>query len=249
MNIILLRGLARSQEHWGEFSAELKKRFPDSQVEALDLPGNGHFHQETSPISLDNYVVFLRQNSELLKQKKPLHLVGISMGGMVAHRWAAAHPKEIKSVVMINSSLHPSPFFQRMRIQSWKQLINIFATRDATKREDKILKLTTSLSPKDRKPLAAQWGELAVQRGTTVRNALRQILAASKSRWIPLPESCFLLVLASKHDQLVSFQSSVNLAKWERAPFRLHPTAGHDLPLEDTPWILNQLEDFYKIIH
>jgi hypothetical protein len=46
-----------------------------------------------------------------------------------------------------------------------------------------------------------------------------------------------LLVLASAGDRLVDHHCSLRLAQAWDAPCRLHPTAGHDLPLDAGGWV------------
>ena len=61
MNWFFLRGLTREAQHWGTFTAQLKARLAPSQVTALDLPGNGEFHAQTSPLKVQDMVTFARQ--------------------------------------------------------------------------------------------------------------------------------------------------------------------------------------------
>ena len=50
---VLLRGLTRESRHWGEFPARLQSRFANSNVVALDLPGNGRLNAQRSPASIE----------------------------------------------------------------------------------------------------------------------------------------------------------------------------------------------------
>ena len=38
-NWLLLRGLAREAEHWGEFRTTLQSEFPSAHISTIDLPG------------------------------------------------------------------------------------------------------------------------------------------------------------------------------------------------------------------
>jgi pimeloyl-ACP methyl ester carboxylesterase len=50
-----------------------------------------------------------------------------------------------------------------------------------------------------------------------------------------------MLVLASLGDRLVSPGCSRRIASRWALPIRLHPTAGHDLPLDDPEWVVQQV--------
>ena len=49
---ILLRGLTREAQHWGDFPKLLQAAYPEMQVVALELPGNGVRHAEPSPTTV-----------------------------------------------------------------------------------------------------------------------------------------------------------------------------------------------------
>ncbi|MGZ5183361.1 MAG: alpha/beta fold hydrolase, partial [Ramlibacter sp.] len=72
-------------------------------------------------------------------------------------------------------------------------------------------------------------------------NALRQLWAAARYRAPDRPPAVPLLLLASAGDRLVHPSCSARLAdRWE-VPLRLHPWAGHDLPLDDPAWVLDHV--------
>jgi predicted alpha/beta hydrolase family esterase len=50
-----------------------------------------------------------------------------------------------------------------------------------------------------------------------------------------------LLVLASAADTLVDPRCSIRLAHAWDAELRTHPTAGHDLPLDDAEWVASEV--------
>jgi len=50
------------------------------------------------------------------------------------------------------------------------------------------------------------------------------------------------LLLASAGDQLVSLKCSQALAAAWQCPIQTHPWAGHDLPLDDPPWVIARVQ-------
>ena len=89
MSWVLLRGLTREARHWGDFADQLARALPPSspgatRVLALDLPGNGVFHQEASPASVAAMADFARAQLQARGLPPPYRLVAMSLGGMVA---------------------------------------------------------------------------------------------------------------------------------------------------------------------
>jgi hypothetical protein len=50
-----------------------------------------------------------------------------------------------------------------------------------------------------------------------------------------------VLPLAAQQGRLVNVKCSLTLAQRWNCPIRLHPTAGHDLPLDDGVWVTQQV--------
>ena len=55
-NWVLLRGLTREHEHWGQFPAELAQAMPGARVVMPDLPGAGVLWRERSPCQVEAIV-------------------------------------------------------------------------------------------------------------------------------------------------------------------------------------------------
>jgi pimeloyl-ACP methyl ester carboxylesterase len=160
----------------------------------------------------------------------------MSMGGMVAAHWAAHWPQEVSELVLINTSMRPfNPAWQRMRPGSFLRLLQMVAgAADGQAREQAILDLTSNHPGHDVLP---DWMAERARHPVSAANALRQLLAAARFRapvWAPTMPT---LVLGGSCDRLVDVRCAVALAKNWGLQLRLHPTAGHDLTLDDGPWV------------
>ena len=58
------------------------------------------------------------------------------------------------------------------------------------------------------------------------------------------PPSVPCLILSSECDALVHPKSSEELAKAWNVSHSVHPTAGHDLSLDDPMWVIQQIQKF-----
>src|SRR5438552_440235 len=92
---LLLRGLAREQRHWGRFRPELSARLPPgAEIHCLDLPGTGTEHLRGSPANIAAIAEDVRERWLGLRGEGPWGLLAVSLGGMVAMEWCAAHPAD-----------------------------------------------------------------------------------------------------------------------------------------------------------
>lgn len=239
---VLLRGLTRESGHWGSFPDQLCTRLPGGQVIALDLPGNGALHRGRSPASVAGMVEATRRQLAERQVAPPYHLLALSLGAMVALDWAAHRPQELAGCVLLNTSLaRLSPFYRRLRPANYAALAGLLAGRGgAAVREHTILHLT-SARPEAHPAAAAEWAAIRQARPVSPGNALRQLLAALRHRAPRVAPLVPMLVVAGAGDRLVDPRCSQALARAWGLPIVLHPWAGHDLTLDDGPWVAEQV--------
>jgi pimeloyl-ACP methyl ester carboxylesterase len=240
---ILLRGLMREQRHWGRFPGQLARALPGATLITPDLPGNGIHHARTSPTTVADIVAFCRHDLQARGVPPPYSLLALSLGGMVAVEWASRHPDEIDRAVLINTSMRPfSRFHQRLRWRNYPDILRTLLDGGVDAQERLILRLTSRHGDAaDRAGLLRRWLDYQRQYPVARANALRQLWAAARYRAPATRPAAPLLVLSSSGDQLVDPRCSQQLAQAWHAPHRVHPDAGHDLPLDDGDWVAAQV--------
>ncbi len=247
MNWVLLRGLMREARHWGGFPALLQQTFPDATIITPDLPGNGRLWRERSPARIEDMVEHCRTTLRSLGHAPPYHLLALSLGGMVAKCWSEAHPEEVPAMVLISTSMRPyNPFHHRLRPANYPALIRMALESDPARREETILRLTSTLtSARGAAPeVLAAWSGYARECPVSRVNALRQLLAAARFRANGTPVATRVLLLASSGDGLVNPKCSHMLARAWGAKLASHSQTGHDLPLDDPAWLVQQVRDW-----
>jgi pimeloyl-ACP methyl ester carboxylesterase len=81
-----------------------------------------------------------------------------------------------------------------------------------------------------------------------VRNTARQVLAGLSYRASRGRPAAPLLLLCSQADDLVDWRCSQAISRAWGAPLRLHTRAGHDLPLDDGPWVARAVSDWLRAL-
>lgn len=241
---IFLRGLTRESRHWGGFPDVFRNAVADAEVIVLDLPGNGRLNWMESPLRVERMADYCHAEMLARDLKPPYFLLAMSLGAMVALAWARRHAEEIAGCVLINTSVRPfSPFHQRLRPGNYHALLKrALRGGSAVEWEAMILALTSNLAD-DRASILDAWVALRRECPVTRRNALRQLWAASRYRADTKPPAR-LLILASAQDRLVDPKCSRQLALRWGTVFGEHLAAGHDIPLDDGPWVARQVRDW-----
>lgn len=247
---VLLRGLSRESGHWGVFPdhllRELRGLQPASRLLMQDLPGTGTMRRQASPTQVSAIVDACRAELQQRGIHGPVSLVGMSLGAAVLTDWAARYPNEIEAGVLINPSLRPfSELFRKSRPLNYLGLLLLSLSRfSARMREERVLSLTTRLTPKHQ--VIDRWVEMQRKHPLGVRNTVRQLLASIRYRASRTRPAAPMLLLCSKADGLVDWRCSQAMSRAWGAPLRLHTKAGHDLPLDDPQWVARVVAEWLR---
>lgn len=235
---LFLRGLTREIRHWDGLPEKFQA-MTGAKVITLDLPGAGENASLTSPTNINHYVEFLRKH---LPKGEPITLIGISMGGMIALRWAEIYPGEVHKVFTINSSANNlSTPNERFNLSHWRVLLKVLLSSDLENKEKLILSLTTNLlSDQKKQELGKFFKQVQLDHPVSIKSSLNQLLAARKFQVFKKSE-VETHVIYSEGDRLVAPSCSKKLGDVLKAQTHIHPDAGHDLPLDAPEWLLSVL--------
>lgn len=247
---IFLRGLTRETAHWGSFPALFQCTLPGTQVIPLDLPGNGTLHQQSSPLSIAAMVDYCRAELPRLGHPPPYHVLAMSMGAMVAAQWACAEPREVAASVLINTSFRPfNPMRERLRPHNYGTVLRMLLTQPSDLTLERAVLRLTSNHPEQHEADIANWVAIRQQRPVRAKNAMRQLVAAARFKASMRGPTSPVLLLGSTQDQLVNVRCTLAIARHWGCPVVLHPDAGHDLPLDDPAWVVQQLGHWLETAH
>lgn len=228
--------------HWWDFFPQLKSRFPNDQFHTAEILGNGKLYEHHTPLSIKKNITALREQVPLDGSKKVLF--GFSLGGMLALEWAHAHPDEVEAVILVNCSLNNSAFYKRMTAYSLSNILKSGFEKDLHKREEMIIRMTTANIPPERvSEIALQWGPRGKEFPVKPLNFIWQLGVATQISQRAAPPAP-VLVLSSSQDRVVHPDCSKKIADTWKLPLYSHPTAGHDLTLEDPDWVLDHVGRF-----
>jgi 3-oxoadipate enol-lactonase len=116
--VLLIHGLGSSTEDWQPQVDALAQRF---RVVTYDVRGHGRTGKPRGRYSVPQFA----DDAAALIQALglgPVHVVGLSMGGMIGFQLAADHPELVRSLVIVNSG-------PEMVLRTWKERFAIFQRR------------------------------------------------------------------------------------------------------------------------
>ena len=100
--LVILRGLGRSIRHWLGYDEELSKYF---KVITIDNRGLGKSTQAHSPS--DTIFDLAQDVHDIIREtgESSAHILGVSLGGMIALAMGIKYPEVCKSLIVVNSSV------------------------------------------------------------------------------------------------------------------------------------------------
>lgn len=108
--IVLIPGLGLPGSAWGPVADQLGRRF---RLVVVDPRGSGASGKPDAPYTAELVSADLRSVLEA-SETGPAHVVGLSMGGMIAQDFAVRFPEMVKSLVLLSTFAEPDAWFTRL---------------------------------------------------------------------------------------------------------------------------------------
>lgn len=112
--LLMFQGLGQTIDSW-TFQIPFFKR--KMMIIALDNRGVGGSSRPDYPYTMDMFVDESKALIDFLGIKDKLHLIGISLGGMIAQNFVLKHPKIVKTMILLATASHfdPGPLLEKYR--------------------------------------------------------------------------------------------------------------------------------------
>ncbi|GAA3947836.1 alpha/beta hydrolase [Gordonia caeni] len=231
---VLVRGLTREQRHWHAFPEALAES-SGARVTTIDAPGFGTENARRSPATIEEITDDIRSRLQTPAPEGERAILGISLGGMVALDWCSRYPDEFAFCTVVNTLAREvfRPHYLTLRALS---VLGLRSFRSPRAHEQAVADLTVTDPAIDRNALALRWVSFHHDAPPTTASIRAQASAGLTFRLpgaVPTP----LAVLAARGDRLADPRMSLRIAERYGARVYLHPSAGHDLPVDDPDWI------------
>jgi pimeloyl-[acyl-carrier protein] methyl ester esterase len=228
--LLLIHGWGMHSGMWGQVGKQLALTH---RVHLVDLPGHGG-SAACTPYSLDTLVQELSTHFN-----EPLTVLGWSLGGQVALRWAQLHPAQVKKLILVATTpcfvqqdgwscameAETLQEFAGSLLQNHALTLKRFLAlqlRGSENERELLLDLRARLFARGEPDVAALKGGLDILRDTDMRNQLEKITQATLliagERDMLTPKAASEYMVQTLHDaQLEVIRGAAH------APFLSHP--------------------------
>ena len=223
--ILFIHGLGSSERDW-EYQVDFFRK--DYQVITFDVRGHGQSDKPPGPYSVP---LFAADTAKLMEAVDitPAHVVGISMGGMIAFQLAVDRPDLVKSMVIVNSSpeLVPRTFKERLLIVQRFAIVRLLGMR----KMGEVLSKRMFIKPEQeelRRQLIQRWAENDPQ---AYREAMRALVGWSIVDRLDTI-NCPMLVIAADEDYTPLAAKEAYVAKIPGAKLEIIEDSRHAVAVE-----------------
>ncbi len=133
--VVLVNGLGDPMEAWDQQVPALVAA--GYRVVTLNNRGVSPSSAPPGPYSIEQMADDVHGVVQAVSLDEPFHLVGVSMGGAVAQRYALDHPAELASLTLLSTFAEPGAHFRAV-IRLWREALGplglAFVMRDAVTR-------------------------------------------------------------------------------------------------------------------
>jgi pimeloyl-ACP methyl ester carboxylesterase len=240
--LVMIRGLARSSRFWLDFLPRITKSF---SVITLDNRGVGRSDSPRRPYTTRAMADDVAAVLDAAKLERA-NIVGISLGGMVAMRFALNHPARVQKLVLGCTTMGGRDAV-KISPAAIRRLLGAapLSFADAMTYTAPIVLSEQFLQ--DRPDILNAWRAIAIAEPVSTRGALWQMLAGAEhdvSREVHRISAPTLL-LTGDADKLIDAENSVRLAaKIPRSKLVYLSGAGHDFPTEQPDNAAAEIESF-----
>ncbi len=235
--ILFIHGLGSSGRDW---EPQVEFFAPHYQVITYDVRGHGQSGRPPGPYSVPLFAADAAALVDALGVA-PLHVVGISMGGMIAFQLAVDRPELLRSMVIVNSGpeLVVRTFKERLSVLQRFWIVRLLGMR----RMGEVLAGRLFPKPEQgalREMFAERWAENDVRAYAASMRALVGWSVSERLGQIDVPT----LVIAADQDYTPLAVKEAYVARMPRAEIALIEDAHHAVPVERAAEFNAVLADF-----
>ena len=228
--VIFIPGLGATSQAWSPVAEHLSDEFTTICIDNRDI---GQSVSKRPPHTVSDYSADLAELFDHLQIERA-HIVGISMGGVIAQRFAVDHPSSVHRLVLISSSYQFGPYLREIA-QLVGQAMHRFP-KHIFERTMEVLgagPLHLDANPRRIDDKIKQLLEADVSTKAT----MRQLRALGASRFLPNEYRIVArtLVIAGEFDSLIPHYYARQMAhRIDDSHFVLIRDAGHN-PIQESP--------------
>ncbi len=241
--IIFGHGLLMDNTMWDLVAPQFAKSY---RVICFDFRGQGNSEDPGRDFSMDSLVEDTAALIQVLTNK-PVHYVGLSMGGMVGMPLAARHPKLLHSLVLLDTSAQAEPWFNKIKYAVMIIIVKLFGVKLLVPSMMPLMFGKSFLKNPVNRELISRWKQKLLALKKTI---IGPVSGVTKRRDVTQELTniiCPALIVVGDEDLTTVVSCAENItAHITGSELKIIPQCGHSSALEKPVQIVDVMKDFYS---
>lgn len=240
--IVFAHGLLMDGSMWDFVAPEFTDKY---RVICFDFRGQGQSRNPGHGFSIDHLV----QDTAALIQAlsdKPVHYVGLSMGGMVGMPLAARHPDLIRSMVLLDTSAQAEPAINSIMYAMMTAIVKICGVKVLTPRTLPLMFGVSTMKNPAMRELVNHWKR---KLDALEKPIIGPVSGVTKRRDITeelVKIICPTLIMVGEEDRTTSVSCARHIhANIAHSELKIIPQCGHSSALEKPEQVVDAMKKFY----
>jgi len=241
--IIFGHGLLMDNSMWDLLTPQFADHY---RVICFDFRGQGKSQDPGRDFTIDTLVEDTAALIQALSQK-PVHYVGLSMGGMVGMPLAARHSTLLRSLVLLDTSAQAEPWFNKIKYAVMTFIVKVFGVKPLVPSMLPLMFGKSFLSNPVNREMVSHWKQKLLALKKTI---IGPVLGVTKRRDVKhelAKISCPTLIVVGDEDITTPISCARNIAAHiAGSELQIIPQCGHSSALEKPAQVVEVMKNFYS---
>ncbi|MGH8051749.1 MAG: alpha/beta fold hydrolase [Arenimonas sp.] len=241
--MVFAHGLLMDSSMWDFVAPEFADVY---RVICFDFRGQGQSRHPGHGFSIDNLV---KDTAALIQAltDRPVHYVGLSMGGMVGMPLAARYPELLRSLILLDTSAQAEPTKNKIKYALMTAVVKTFGVKALTSRTLPLMFGASTMKNPAMRELVNHWKHKLDGLKKSITGPVSGVTRRRDATQELVKIICPTFIMVGEEDRTTPVSCARHIhVHIPHSELKIIPLCGHSSALEKPGQVLVAMKDFYS---